>query len=105
MAEATEHPLRALVAGTIDLCIVTSRVKDRRITIAPLFNDEVVLVVGTSHRLANQRVVEPSELCSERFLMYSAPEDSSSFRDILAPAGVSPAQVSVLQLTEGILEP
>jgi LysR family transcriptional regulator for metE and metH len=102
--EATSHPLRALIAGAIDLSIVTSRVKDRRIAAAPLFNDELVLVVGANHRLAGERVIDPSELCSERFLMYSGPDDSQTFRDILAPAGVSPAQLSVLQLTEAILE-
>jgi LysR family transcriptional regulator, regulator for metE and metH len=102
--EATSHPLRALVAGSIDLAIVTSRGKDRRIALAPLFNDELVLVVGVNHRLAGERVIDPSELCSERFLMYSGPDDSQTFRDILAPAGVSPAQLSVLQLTEAILE-
>lgn len=102
--EATSNPVAALVAGTIDLCVLNTRVKDRRIAITPLFNDELVLVVGESHRLANKRVIEPAELREERFLMYSPPSDSQAFQSILAPVGVSPGQLSVLQLTEAILE-
>jgi len=61
---ATSHsPCAPLVAGTIDLCIVTSRVKDRRITVAPLFNDELVLVVGaTPSARRSSGVIDPSEL-------------------------------------------
>jgi len=102
--EATSNPVAALVAGTIDLCVLNSRVKDRRVSVRPLFNDELVLVVGASHRLAGKRLVDPTELRDERILMYSPPKDSQAFQAILAPAGVSPGQLSVLQLTEGILE-
>src|SRR3954466_6134386 len=38
---ASSHPIRALVAGAIDLCIVSSRVRDRRVQTTPLFDDEV----------------------------------------------------------------
>lgn len=102
--EATSNPLRALVAGSIDLCVITSRVTDRRVAVAPLFNDELVLVVGAGHPLASKRRVDPAELRDERFLMYSGADESQAFRAILGPAGVSPAQVQVLQLTEAILE-
>jgi len=102
--EATSNPVAALVAGTIDLCVLNSRVKDRRVHITPLFNDELVLVVGATHRLAGKRLVDPTELRDERILTYSPPKDSQAFQAILAPAGVSPGQLSVLQLTEGIIE-
>ncbi len=102
--EATSNPIAALLAGNIDLCVLTSRVKDRRVSITPLFNDELVLVVGEHHRLATRRLVEPADLREERFLTYSPPQTSQAFQMILAPAGVSPSQVSALQLTEAILE-
>lgn len=102
--EATSNPIAALIAGSIDLCVLTSRVKDRRVAVTPLFNDELVLVVGAAHRLANRRIIEPADLREERFLVYSAPQDNHAFQNILAPAGVSPSQLSVLQLTEAILE-
>jgi LysR family transcriptional regulator for metE and metH len=70
----------------------------------PLFDDELVLVVSARHELAGRRVIEPADLRHEHFLTYSAPPDSHTFRDILGPAGVSPSQLSVLQLTEAIIE-
>ena len=101
---ATSNPVRALIAGAIDLCIVNSRVRDRRVRSTPLFDDELVLVVSARHALAARRDVEATELRNERFLLYSGPDDSHTFRDILAPAGVSPTQLSTLQLTEAIVE-
>src|SRR4051812_7639647 len=50
---ATSNPVRALIAGTIDLCIVSSRVRDRRLSLAPLFDDELVLVVSAKHKFAS----------------------------------------------------
>ena len=37
-------------------------------------------------------------------MLYSSPDESHTFRDILAPAGVSPSQLSTLKLTEAIIE-
>jgi len=102
--QATARPVRALLAGAIDLCILSSATRDRRVAVQPLFDDELVLVVGPQHRLANSRVVEPIELRDERFLLYSSPDQSVAFQDVLAPAGVSPHRVSRIQLTEAILE-
>jgi LysR family transcriptional regulator for metE and metH len=101
---ATSNPVRALIGGSIDLCIVSTRVRDRRVSAATLFDDELVLVVNAKHELANRRMVNASDLRDQRFLLYSGPEDSHTFRDILGPTGVSPSQVSTLQLTEAIIE-
>lgn len=101
---ATSRPIRALIAGAIDLCIVSTPVRDRRVRTTPLFDDEMVLVVSTRHELADRRSVDAADLRDEHFLMYSAPDESFTFRDILAPAGVSPGQLSTLQLTEAIIE-
>ena len=101
---ATANPLRALIAGAIDLCIVSTRVRDRRVSVAPLFDDELVLIVSSRHELASRRVVDASDLRGLRFLLYSSPDESHTFRDILAPAGVSPSQLSTLRLTEAIIE-
>jgi LysR family transcriptional regulator, regulator for metE and metH len=102
--EATSDPVGALLAGTLDLCVTTSTVEDRRVVTDPLFDDEQVLVVSEEHRLAGKKSVDVSELLQERFLMYSPPEDSFTFRNVLNPAGVSPSQISTLKLTEAIVE-
>jgi LysR family transcriptional regulator for metE and metH len=101
---ATARPLAALVAGRLDLSIVSTVTRDRRITFTPLFEDELLLVVAPEHRLAGRRQVDPAELRRERVLLYSKPDDSFVYRRVLAPAGVSPRQVTPIQLTEAMIE-
>lgn len=101
---ATDRPLRALIAGQIDLCIVTNTAPDRRIITSPIFADDLVLIVDPAHPFAERRAVDPSELRDERIMLYSAPAASYVFQRVLAPAGVSPTQITPIKLTEAILE-
>ena len=102
--EATHDALGALLNGTIDLSIMSMPVRDRRVRTVALVDDELMLVVSSGHRLAKRASVNPEELRDERFLAYSPPESNNAFQQVLQPAGVSPKQVMVLQLTEAILE-
>lgn len=102
--EATGNALGALLDGAIDLSVMSMPVKDRRVRTVRLVEDQLVLVVSARHRLAKLSSVGPEELRGERFLAYSPPERNNVFRQILMPAGMSPQQVTVLQLTEAILE-
>jgi LysR family transcriptional regulator for metE and metH len=101
---ATARPLAALIAGKIDLSIVSTVTRDRRISFAPLFEDELLLIVAPDHRLAGLRFVDPAELRHERVLTYSRPDESTVYRRVLAPAGVSPRQITPIQLTEAMIE-
>lgn len=102
--DAIANALHALTSGTIDLSVMSMPVNDPRIRTVRLVDDELMLVVSSRHRLAKQSAVDPVELRGERFLAYSAPETNNAFQQMLMPAGVSPKQVTVLQLTEAILE-
>jgi LysR family transcriptional regulator for metE and metH len=102
--EATQNALRALLNGEIDLSIMSMPVSDRRVRTVSLVDDELMLVVASGHRLAKQSLVNPAELRAERFLAYSPPESNNAFQQMLEPAGVSPKNVTVLQLTEALLE-
>ena len=101
--EATREAVGSLVNGTTDLSIMSSDVRTRGLRAIRLFDDELVLIVSSRHRLAQRRSVAPADLRDERFLAYLDVEHNTAFKEILLPAGVSPQQVSVLQLTEGIL--
>jgi LysR family transcriptional regulator for metE and metH len=83
---------------------MSSAVRDARVRATRLFEDELLLVVSPSHRLASRRSVPPTELRGERILVYSQADNNFVFRDVLAPAGVSPGQLAVVQLTEAVLE-
>ena len=102
--DATANALESLLEGAIDLSVMSMPVKDRRVRTVRLVEDELVLVVSERHPLARKGSVAPQALRGERFLAYSPPESNHAFQQMLAPAGMSPQQVTVLQLTEAILE-
>jgi LysR family transcriptional regulator, regulator for metE and metH len=103
--DATPRPLEALLAGEIDLAIMTSPVRDRRVSAIELFRDELVAIVSNEHPWASAAWVRPSAFANEHLFIYSANRaDSYTFRYILVPAGVEPARVSEVPLTEAIVE-
>jgi len=105
VVDATTRPLEALLEGKLDLAVITSETDDRRLAVRPVFRDEMVLLVSPEHRLAARKFVAASELASEHLVVYSSSRhDSFTFRRVLGPAGVEPARVSHLMLTEAILE-
>jgi LysR family transcriptional regulator for metE and metH len=105
VAEATRRPIEALLAGKIDVGIVSNVVPDDRIDFVPLFGDEVVLIMPPSHRLAMRSHVTAQDFVDEHLLVYTEPRiDNSIFRRVLDPAGVVPRRVSAIQLTEAIVE-
>src|SRR5918996_3909366 len=105
MVNATDRPIAALLEGQIDLAIVTSEPDDKRLVSQPLFEDELVAVVPPSHPFAKRAHVEADDFADEHLIIYTADRsDSYTFRRILSPAGVEPARVSQVPLTEAILE-
>ena len=101
---ATARPIRALLAGKIDVCIVLQRPRDRRVESVPLFDDELVAIVAPTHPLASRAYLEANDFAQEHLLNYSPPEESFLFQHLLTPAGVVPRQFSQMQLTEAIIE-
>jgi LysR family transcriptional regulator for metE and metH len=105
MVHATDRPIEALLEGQIDLAVVTSEVDDKRLQSMPLFEDELVAVVAPTHPFAKRAAIEPIDFAEEHLIIYTADrQDSYTFTRILAPAGVEPARVSQVPLTEAILE-
>jgi LysR family transcriptional regulator for metE and metH len=102
--EATREPYAALRGGRVDVAIVATPSRDRRFDLQPLFHDELVAAVAPSHRLAARRYLNPRDLAAEHLLLHVEPKRSTVVGDFLKPAGVRPARVSALQLTEAVLE-
>lgn len=101
--EATHRPLDALRDGALDVAIVTGQPAETGIDSAPLFRDELVLVVAPTHRLAKRKRIMPGDLESEHLILYCPPDESNFFREYLVPAGIVPRQLSEIQLTEAII--
>ena len=71
----------------------------------PLFDDELVAVLAPTHRLARARAVHAHDLAAETLIQYSvAPSHTDVFQRFFTPAGVMPARVLQVELTEAILE-
>lgn len=103
---ATGRPIEALLDGQLDLAVITDEdVTDPRIVIRPLFADELVAIVAPSHRLAKRAWINPEDFAQENLMIYKADrKDSYVFTKILTPAGVEPARISQVPLTEAIVE-
>jgi LysR family transcriptional regulator, regulator for metE and metH len=102
-AAATGAPLPHLLAGRLDVAIVSDPVRDRRIQATTLFEDEVVVIAHPRHPLASKPFVRPDDFAGETLLTYSSREESTVCRRYLTPAGIAPI-VQQVQLTEAMIE-
>lgn len=104
VVEATRRPLAALLDGKLDLAVVSCCPRDPRIIYRPLFSDELVAILPPDHKLASRPYLRARDFADQHLILYVAPEDSDLFRLLLKPAGVQPARLSQVQLTEAIIE-
>ena len=102
VVEATRDAFAALRGGVVDLALVIGPLEEDLVS-ADLFDDEVLLAVAPTHRLAQRRFVRPVDLVEERLLLYSRPAESYFYQSFLAGAGVTPREVTSVQLTEAIV--
>ena len=101
--QVTNRPIEALKAGQLDLAIVDSR-DDPEIDFEDLFTDQLVVVMNNSNPLADKPYLTASDFADQTMLVHEDLEDSVYYEQLLEPAGVRPARVFALQLTEAILE-
>ena len=104
VGEATQHPLPYLLDGRLDLAIVSDPVRDRRLVTRRLFDTEMVVIVAPRHPLATQPYVRVEDFAHETLIIYPPKEESSVYQEVLVPAGVRPAELQQIQLTEAIIE-
>jgi len=105
VADATRRPVEALLAGDLDIAIVSALPQQSGIAAHPIFDDELVAILSPEHRLAGRRSLSPRDFLAERLITYSLPlAQLGVYREFLQPAGVTPAKVSRVDLTEAIVE-
>jgi LysR family transcriptional regulator, regulator for metE and metH len=102
--DATRKPMEGLLAGKLDLGIVSSPVRDRRFTVTPVFEDELVVIAAPTHPFAKRTHIRPEDMRGETLLVYPPREESTVLNEVLLPAGVMPDRVDEVLLTEAIIE-
>ena len=93
-----------LLAGKIDLGLMSTPVRDRRLVSRRVFDDELVLIASKHHRFAQQTRVRLAQMRDETLFVYPPKEESGPLQNVLLPAGAAPARVEEVQLTEAITE-
>ena len=103
--EANLRVIPALLGGEIDLAILNSPGEHKELAYELLLEDEIVLLVARSHPLASRASVHAADLEGETLLLHASPNSRSTVVDeFLTPAGIVPASVQYVQLTEAITE-
>ena len=96
--------LPALTRGDADLVISSDPEELPGVGFEPLFDYHPLLAVPATHTLAGRDSVEPADLAAETLIAY--PMDRArldAFSHFLDPAGVRPAAVREIELTDVIL--
>lgn len=103
--ESNLRVIPALLSGEIDLAILNSPGEHRELAYGKLLRDEIVLIVAQSHPLASHATIRPVDLEGETLLLQGSPNNRSTVVDeFLTPAGIVPASVQYVHLTEAIIE-
>jgi LysR family transcriptional regulator for metE and metH len=101
---ASDRLLASLADDQLDLAIMSSPVRDRRVVAKPLFDDELLVAVHPHHRFARAPYVPIAELRHETLILHFAAEQSSIMRRVLVANGVYPKNtIAHVQLTEAVL--
>ncbi len=103
-ADATKNPLTSLLSGNLDLAIMSTPVRNRHLVSYDLFEDELMLLVASTHSLASQPAVRLTEFRDLTMFTYSPREESTFINETLRQAGVTPAAVQPVQITEALIE-
>lgn len=104
--EDFRHELvRGVVEGDLDLAVVPMPIKDHRVSVEPLLNEPLLLVVGNNHPFASRGEISIKDLADETFISLG---DLSALNaqiraffgdhDFLPRIGYRCAQVATLKL-------
>jgi len=102
--EATARPIASLLAGKLDVAVVSCPPRNKSLRFTPTCEDEMLLVMAPQHRLASSTHVQPRDLAGETVLCYPPKEESTLLQKVLRPAGVQPLRIVAIPLTESIID-
>ena len=100
-----DEPLPALRADQVDVALVTkTRAGAAGVDLQPLFEDELVAVVGRHHPWASRGTVDAEELAAGHFVLYEVYDPQrAEAAPLPLPAGIVPARVSTVPMVTQML--
>jgi len=105
VADATRRPFQALLEGKLDVAVVGTRLRNRKLSYKPLFTDELIAVVNPDHPFTSKPYLVAADFRDQHLFTYSVPKSELTiFNRLLSPAGVMPRHVSQVELTEAMIE-
>lgn len=102
--EATRDPAGELLAGNLDVAVMSTPPANKNLHLSLLGEDEMLLVMSPRHPLARRKRIAAQDLTQETLLIYPPREESTLINSILKPAGIEPGRVLEIPLTEAIME-
>lgn len=94
----------ALFSNEIDLLVTPDPLYKPGLKFTPVFDYELVLVVGAEHPLRDAKFVVPEQLANETLITYPVPpERLDIYTQFLQPAGIGPRQQKQIETTDIIL--
>ncbi len=105
VASATQNPLQNLQDGTVDVVLAPGHLAVPGIDYIPVFQDELVLVTHLNHKLAAKSFIEATDLENQDYLTYSkSAQPGFEYERFIRPSGVVPHLVTVVEVTDAIIE-
>ncbi len=105
VATATQNPLQNLQEGAVDVVLAPGHLTIPGIDSIPVFQDELVLVTNSKHKLATKQFIEATDLVGEDYLTYSkSAQPGFEYERFIRPSGVAPHLVTVVEVTDAIVE-
>lgn len=101
--ESTDSPYDGLIHDKVDIAVVSNPQRDSALQTYPLFEDELYAVMSDVNPLAARSFVTPANLARQTMVLYTG-KKHAILEEILHPAGVSPARVIQVRITEAIVE-
>ena len=102
--DAANDPIGALRDHRLDLAIVHGKPAVEGVASQRLFVDEMIAIVPPGHPLAGKEYLVAEDFADQHFVSHGSIETNSVYRRVIAPAGVEPKVVSVIPLTEAVIQ-
>ncbi|MBV8223731.1 MAG: LysR family transcriptional regulator [Verrucomicrobia bacterium] len=101
---SAQRPIQALLKNDIDLAVVAQPVRELRIRLCELFEEEFVAVVAPAHSLAEKEYLLPKDFASETLFCPGTFSEGLLYQKVLRPAGIRPKEVNEITLMEPTLQ-